>query len=165
MADPVLRITHGDDSFDLRGLTAQEMAKVKTETGFRNRQEFFDAITDEDPAAILAAFLLARIRKGEKPRWDDIDVNLDDVIAGFYDDTGRQVEPVIQTDDDGRPVLRDGVPVGERDEQGNLKWRYVDSGDPVPPTGSAETTSSPDTTPKPGESSASGSGIPTTVAS
>lgn len=174
MAEPVLRITHDGFSFDLRGLTAKEMAKVKTETGLKNRREFFDAITDEDPEALIAAFVLARTRAGETVRWADVDVDLDDVQAAYYDDTDREVEPVFETNEDGslllikrddndRP-LRDergdfipdpnGSPVGKRDARGALQWRYVDSGDLVPPTGSVEeTTSSPVTSLTPGGTS------------
>lgn len=181
MAEPVLRITHGDYSFDLRGLTAKEMAKVKAETGFANRREFFDAITDEDPNAIIAAFVLARTRNDEKVRWDDIDVDLDEVRAAYYDSTDREVEPVFETNDDGSMLLvkwtddgravkdeagkyipdPNGEPIGKRDKHGRLIWRYVDTGEEVPPTGSAETTtSSPATTSTPGDSLDSVSGIP-----
>lgn len=161
MAEPVLRITHGDYTFDFRGLTAKEMAKVKTETGFTNRGEFFDAITDEDPNAMIAAFVLARTRQGETVRWGDVDVDLDTVEAGYYDDTDRQVEPVFQTDDDGSLVLDDdGDPKPSRDKQGRVIWRYVDTGEEVPPTDSAETTPSPATTPTPSESPDSASPTP-----
>ena len=172
--EPVLRIRHGEYTFDLRGLTAKEMAKVKTETGLKNRREFFDAITDEDPEALIAAFVIARLRAGEQVRWADVDLDLDDVEAGYYDDTDREVEPVFETVEDGslllikrddsdRPVKDDkgnfipdpnGSPVGKRDSKGNLLWRYVESGEPVPPTGSVEeTTSSPVTSLKPGGTS------------
>lgn len=174
MAEPVLRITHGDHSFSFRGLTAKEMAKVKTETGLANKQAFFDAIIDDDPDALIAAFVLARTRAGEKVRWDDVDINLDDVQAAYYDETDREVEPVFETDDNdrillvkrdeaGRPVkdngkwvtATDGEPVGKRDKQGRLIWRYVDTGEEVPPTDSAETIPSPDTKPTSGDSSES----------
>lgn len=182
MADPKLRITHDGVSFDLRGLTAKEMARVKTETGLRNRGEFFDAITDEDPDALIAAFVIARTRAGETVRWSDVDVNLDDVEAGYFDDSDREVEPVFETagdgslllvkrDDDGR-VLKDdkghyipdpnGTPVGKRDDRGRLIWRYVDGSGDVPPTESVEETSSPATSTEPGESSASVYAIPAT---
>lgn len=179
MADPKLRITHDGDTFDLRGLTAKEMAKVKTETGFKNRAEFFDAITEEDPDALIAAFVIARTRKGETVRWSDVDIDLDKVEAGYYDDDDREVEPVFETvdgelllvkrDDDGR-VLKDdggnyipdpnGSPVGKRDDRGRLIWRYADTGEEVPPTGSAEETSSPAMSTERGGSSASVYEIP-----
>lgn len=174
--EPVLRISYDGHHFDLRGLKAKEMAQVKTETGLRSRREFFDAITDEDPDAMIAAFALARRREGENVRWSDVDVDLDQVEAGYYDDTDREVEPVFEMDgdslllvkrdendrplrDDSGAYIRDpnGSPVGKRDEQGRLVWRYVDTGEPVPPTDSA-VTSSPPTTPTPGESSESDSG-------
>lgn len=173
MAEPVLRVTYDGHTFDLRGISAKEMARVKTETGLANRREFFDAITDEDPNALIAAFVLARTRAGESVRWDDVDVVLDEVEAGYYDDTDREVEPVyemdgdslllVKRDDNDRPVKDaqgeyipdpNGSPIGKRDKRGNLIWRYVDTGEEVPPTDSVETqSSSPVTSLKPGGSS------------
>lgn len=161
MADPVSRLSCGDEYLELRGLMSDEMALVKRWTGLKNRQAFYDALIDEDPEAIQAAFTLARRRATDKPeavRFNQTRVNLDDLRWTRVVD-GRQVDWRVELDDDGKPLMaclddqgrpmrdEDGEfvkPSGSRDERvgpvliltddGKPSWFYVDSGDDVLPT-------------------------------
>ena len=196
MADlviPVRRVTIGDLYFDLANLMSDEMEQVSIWTGgaYKNRQEFYAALGDEIPPAIVAAMHLAKWRKtGEKPRYDDKwRVNLDD-IQWMRHVGGRAVDVKMEKDADGSPLLvvvdakgepvKDGknykLPTGDeaenvgfalhKDDDGNLSWYYTDTGEDVRPTKAPATsgsTGSPSTATK-RERSASVSGTPTTDA-
>lgn len=160
MTDFSVWVTHGDDTFKLKGLMASEFSKVKKWTGgdYVNHHDWFRAILNHDPDAILAAFTLLRFRENPETRWGDVDVDLTVVESRWCDDDGRAVRMRYQTDDDGNlKVDDDGLPIPVRDGK-NPVWEYVDTGDAVPPTPSPETTSTV-TTPTHGGSSESGSGI------
>lgn len=182
--DTILRLEYDGDTFDLHGLKALEMDQVNTWTGLATRKDFYAAIRAENPKALIAAFMLSRLRKGEKPRWGEVDVDLDELLAYHVDPEGRKVEPILEVDENGEPLLvkfdggeavKDddgnyvpdprGGPVAVLDAKGYARWRYVDTGEPVPPTDAAEETPSPATSPQPGSTSASDSGIPLTAVS
>lgn len=133
MADPTLVITIGEEEFPLAHVTAQEVLKVKAWTGFRNRKEWFTAITDEDPEALIAALVIAKQRKGDDVRFSDADFDFDDLDGKFLDDTGRQVEPVLKQAKDGTLILDDdGKPIPVTDKNGQQQWRDVESGEVLP---------------------------------
>lgn len=133
MADPTIVITFGTEEFPLAHVTAQEVIKVKTWTGLKNRREWFGAIGEEDPAALVAALVIAKQRKGDSIRFTDADFDFDDLDAKFIDESGRQVEPVMETNDDGSVKTdADGVPVRTVDADGKQMWRDVESSDVVP---------------------------------
>lgn len=162
MADPVVLIGFGDEEFALAHVTVQEMAKVKSWTAFRNRNVWFDAIRDEDPDALIAAYVLVKQRKGESVRFSEVDFDLDSLTAKLVDETGSEIEPVLERNADGS-IKTDakGQPVPALDAQGRVQWVYTSNGAPVPPTGTAwePITDSQET---PGSSSEFVSGIPTT---
>lgn len=160
MADPVLRVTSGDQHFDFAGLMAHEMVQVQKWTGIEKRREFHKAIRDEVPSAVLAAFTLVEWRAAgtdDPPRWGSAKVDLDALAWSWHVD-GRAVDMVVETDDDGRKLLavldergnpkRDGdgfvEPTGDPDErvgvvpilddEGNTQWRYADTGEDIRPT-------------------------------
>lgn len=133
MADPTMVISFGDEEFRLAGLKASEMLKVKAWTGCKNRQEWFTAISDEDPEALLAALVIAKQRKGENLRFSDADFEFDDLDGKFVDDQGREVEPVLELNDDGSMKKDDaGAPIPAKDEHGHPQWRAVESGEVLP---------------------------------
>lgn len=196
MADPVIpinRVTIGDLYFDLAALMSDEMEQVSIWTGgaYKNRQEFYAALREELPRAVVAALHVAKWRKtGEKPRYDDKwRVNLDDIRWSRHVG-GKAVDVSMEKDSDGAPLVvvvdakgqpvRDGknykLPTGDegekvgfilhKDEDGNLRWYYVDTGEDVRPTqmpATSGSTGSPSTATKPPRS-ASASGTPTTDA-
>lgn len=130
MADPTLVLTLGDETFELLHLSAQEMLKVKGWTGFKNRQEWFAAMLEEDPEALLAGLVLSKQRKGEPIRFSEADFDLDTLDAAFINEHGQKVEPVLQTDDAGTVVLdAAGKPIPVLDERGAQQWRDVESGE------------------------------------
>jgi hypothetical protein len=137
MPQPTLVFTLGEEDFTLSGVSAQEMMKVQAWTTYRNRKEWFTGLQQEDPAALLAAFVLVKQRKGENVRFSDADFDLDSLAAKFVDETGREMEPVVEKNKDGTVKLdKDGAPIPVfRD--GKAEWVYVDTGDPVPPTEAA----------------------------
>lgn len=133
MSDPVAVITFGDEEFSLAHVSAQEVIKVKAWTGCKNRQEWFTAITEEDPEALVAALVLAKQRKGETVRFADADFDFDDLDVKFVDDQGREVEPINQTNDDGSLKLdAQGRPLPSLDKDGKQQWRDVTSGEVIP---------------------------------
>lgn len=192
MADPVYpvhRVTAGEDHFDLAGLMSDEMAQVKAWTGHKNRAEFYQAMQDEDPDALTAAFSLVKWRKESKlPRWGEVRVCLDDLRWSRVVDN-RQVE-LIAEERDGKPLIvqvdGNGDPLKEGDSyleptgadgeklgfvlpktpEGHLRWRFTDTGEDVRPTEQPPTSGSsgsPSTAKTP-RSSGSGSGTKTTEA-
>lgn len=133
MADPTLVISFGDEEFRLAGLKAQEVMKVKAWTGFKNRKEWFTAISEEDPEALIAALVIVKQRKGENVRFADADFDFDDLDGKFLDEQGREVEPVMETNDDGS-LRKDekGDPIPVTDEHGAQQWRTVETGEVLP---------------------------------
>ena len=131
-------MTLGDEEFKLKGVTVQEMAKVKSWTSYKNRGEWFAAIGEEDPDALIAAYVLCKQRKGEQVRFSDVDFDLDALKGQWVDETGREVEPVLEKNKDGSfKTDKNGLPVPVLDKSGRAQWRYVDTGDAVPPVESA----------------------------
>lgn len=158
MADPSLIITFGEDEFPLSHVTAQEVIKVKTWTGVRNRRAWYQAISDEEPEALVAALVIARLRKNIPADFATADYDLDEIQAKFIDDAGREVEPVLLLKDDGSPKLDDdGAVIPVLGSDGKPQWREVTSGNVVP-FGSSESRTTSDTPMTPGSSSASASG-------
>lgn len=148
-----LRIDFGDGQvFELAHIKASEMAKVESWTGYTNRPEWLNAISEQRTAALVAALTLAKQRAGENVRFSDVDFDMDDLKVSLVDEQGREVEPVLVTDAEGEPILvkyvrnrpakddrggyiiddEDGRPVPELDSEGQQVWRYVDSGELVP---------------------------------
>lgn len=162
MAEPVIpvhRITADDGThFDLADLMSDEMAQIKSWTGCKNRAEFYDALRQEDPDAITAAFTLVKRRNGEPDAaFRGTRVNLDRLVwTRVVDDRPvdliveeRDGEPlIVQLDKKGDPLTDDqGAyldPTYADDEirgfvllktpEGHLRWRYVDTGEEVRPT-------------------------------
>lgn len=159
MADYALRITMGDETFTLAHITVQEMAKVQTWTGFKNRRQWQAEIGQEDPNALIAAYVLSRRRRGEDVRFSDVDFDLDSLEVTFVDEAGREVEPLFEKDADGAYRLQDGIPIPVLDGTGEPTWIYTDTGTPVDPTPAASRPTSP-TPPTPGNSTEFVSGIP-----
>lgn len=160
MAGFVIAVTLGDEEFRLDRVTVKEVDRVCGLTSYKNKREWFDGITAEEPKATIAAYIIAKARQGVKVRWDDVDFD-DDTNARFVDESGREVEPKLDVNDDGTVKTTDGgmpVPV-LRD--GKAVWVYSDTGEEVPPTPEVVTATS-DTPPTPGSSSESDSGIPMT---
>lgn len=157
-----LQVTLGDEQFTLAHISVQDMVKVKSWTGLKNRDEWAAAIGEEDPEALIAAYVLAKQRKGENLRFTDADFDLDSLEAAWVDDTGRRVEPLFEKNPDGSYRLNDKrLPIPVLDKTGAATWVFTDTGDPVPPTTVDSEPTSP-TPVKPGNSSESDSGIPTT---
>jgi hypothetical protein len=158
MADPKIVITLGDEEFSLAGASAQEVLKVKTWTGYRNRRAWFDGITDEQPEALLAALCIAKQRKGEQVDYYAVDIDLDTLEGKFIDDQGREVEPVLELKDDGTlKTDKDGDPIPVTDKDGKPQWRDVVSGDVIP-FGISESKTTSTTPLKRGSSSVSAGG-------
>lgn len=158
MADPTLVITFGDDEFPLSHVTAQEVIRVKEWIGCRNRRDWYSLISDEDPAAIVAALVIARRRKGIDADFATADFDLDAIEAKFVDDRGAEVEPVLVMNEDGSPKLgSDGAVIPVLGSDGKPQWRDVVEGTVVPFGDSASRTTSATPLP-PGSSSASGTG-------
>lgn len=163
MADPVLRLSYKDATFVVGKMSAQELIQVGKWTGFNRRRSLEQAILDEDPTALVAVFAIARRRAGELDvSYSDVDVDLDEVKAALIDEQGREIEPVFETNADGTLKLGE-----ETDADGKVKkvplpvivdkqvqYRYVDTGEAVPPTSSVGTPS-PDTSATLGDSSVS----------
>lgn len=133
MADPSVLLTFADEQFTLAHISVQEMMKVKGWTPYKNRREWFTAIGNEDPEALLAAYVLTKQRKGEDVRFSEVDFDLDTLGAKFVDDDGREVEPVVEKLKDGTVKTdKDGAPIPVLDKSGRPKWTYADTGEPVP---------------------------------
>lgn len=192
MADPVQpihRLTHDKEHFDLADLWSDEMAQVKSWTGFSNRQEFYQALQNEDADAVVAAFSLVKWRAENKvPRWSEVRVNMnalawsrivgDREVAVLLEE--RDGKPlVVQVDKNNEPIkdAKGGYldPTGADDErvgfallktdEGYLRWKFTDTGEEVRPT--TEPTSGQNDSPstaKKRSSSASGSGTGATEA-
>ena len=134
MADPTLIVSIGAVEFPLAHVSAQEVIKAKQWTGCANRRDWFTAIVNEEPEALLAALVIAKQRAGETVTYSpDVDFNYDDVSAKFVDDQGREVEPVLELKPDGTVRLDDaGKPIPVLDEHGEQQWRDVKTGDVTP---------------------------------
>ena len=162
MAGFVIAVTLGDEEFRLDRVTVKEVDKVCGLTSYKNKREWFDGITAEEPKATIAAYIIAKARQGVKVRWEDVDFD-DDVNARFVDDAGREVQPKLEMNDDGTVKTFDnGLPVPVM-RNGSAVWVYSDTGEEVPPP-EAEVASPPTSAipPTPGSSSGSDSGTPTT---
>lgn len=134
MLTPKIQVTLGDETFTLSGLKVQEMAKVKSWTSLKNREEWWKAITEEDPDALIAAYVLVKQRKGEQVRFSDADFDLDTFDVDLVDEQGRKVMPVFEQNTDGTVKTRDdGSPIPAL-KDGEAQWKYVETGEPVPPT-------------------------------
>lgn len=141
--EPTLCVKLGGESLTIKRLSVQEMLKVKSWTAgqISSRQELWEAIKAEDPEALIAAYCLAKARAGDTVRFADADFDLDSLDVTVVADNGREVEPVVQRNDQDEPRLDDNgnaIPVLNAD--GSAKWRYVDTGEEVPPTETASST-------------------------
>lgn len=140
--DPTLVVTMADQEFKIGGVSVQEMIKVKAWTRLATRELFYQGVIAEDPEALLAAYCLARLRAGDKVSYADDDFDLDELGAKLVDDTGRAVEPVVETNRDGTVKTgKDGAPIAVLDTGGRRVWRYADTGEHVPPAATDSTTS------------------------
>ena len=163
--EPTLVVTLGDVEFPMSGVTLQEMYKVTSTTRYKNKREWFAAIQDDEPEALIAAYVMAKARAGETVRFNDANFDLDDMAAKLVDETGREVEPVLEKNPDGSLKFTEnddgsqGTPIPVLDGQGQPQWVYSDTGEPVRPTSAAEPPTSV-TPPMPGPPSESVSGTP-----
>jgi len=146
MAGFVVRLTLGDEQFLLDKVSVQEVDRVTGWTSYKNKREWFAALQREEPKAQIAAYIIAKARDGVTVRWSEVDFP-DDVQACWVDESGREVEPLLEENEDGTlktdadgmplPVLRDGQPV----------WVFSDTREEVPPTtredGSSPTSDTP----------------------
>lgn len=165
--EPTLIVTLGDVDFSMAGVTAQEMYKVVGTTRYKNKREWFTALENDEPEALIAAYIMAKARKGESVRFADANFNLDDMSARLVDDSGREVRPVLEVDADGsikytvNPDGTQGRPIPVLDGQGDPQWVYADTNEPVPPTEAApQPPTSTDTAKEPGPVSESSSTTP-----
>ena len=141
--EPTLVVVLGDEEFPMAGVTVQEMYRVTSTTSYKNRQAWFAGIRNDEPEALIAAYMLAKSRKGETVRFADADFDMDDLSAKLVDESGREVEPVLEKNPDGSLKFTknddgsQGDPIPVLDGQGRAQWIYTDSGDPVVPTEAA----------------------------
>ena len=131
----VVRLTFGDDVFDVVGLMASEVAKISLWTGLASKRAWISALGDEDIEALRAGKALMLQRRGEDVRFSDVDFDTDTVTVAMADGvTGREIDPVLVLDDDGEPKLdKKGRPSFVQVD-GRDAWRFTDDGSPVPPT-------------------------------
>lgn len=143
MAQPKMVVRLGEVQWDFADVRAQEMLKVCSWTPYKNRGEWFAAIIREEPAAIIAAVLLTKQRRGENATFDEVDINLDDTEAWFVSPTGIRIQPSFEKKADGTLRLtKDGAPVPVLDVAGDQVWTDVETGDAVPLGEPSETSSS-----------------------
>lgn len=142
MAELTIAMTMGDEELRLKHITIKELLAVKTWTGIATKAEWLAAVQAGDVEALQAAYGIAKWRStGTKPRVDDLDYDTDTQNTRLVDGTDREVELVFETKADGSLKLdKDGSPIMSREKDGAAKLRYVDTGDPVPPTETASTT-------------------------
>lgn len=141
--EPILVVTVGGQEFPLETPSVQEVRDVKRWTGFVSKQEWFEALIREDADAVLASYVIAKRRQGERLDFDDLTDFPADVEAKFTDGAGREVEPMLEKNDDGTTKLDNrGRPTPVLDAGGNRQWRDVESGAVVPFEPKTTTTSS-----------------------
>lgn len=135
MFKPIVRLTFGEEVFDVVKLMASEVAKVQSWTGLSSKSSWFEALGQEDIDAFRAGYTLMKQRAGEDIRFSDVDFDTDDMRADFVDPaTGRPVEPILELDDEGDPKLNSkGTPIAVKDKAGHPTWKFTDDGSPVPP--------------------------------
>jgi len=131
----VVRLTFGEETFDVVKLMASEVAKISAWTGLGSKRAWVQALGEENIDAFRAGYTLMKQRAGEDIRFSDADFDTDLMSVIMVDVDGREIEPDLVLDDDGDPVVGPkGRPVFvQRD--GQDAWRYADDKSPVPPTG------------------------------
>lgn len=136
---PVVRITFGAESFDVVKLMASEVAKIQAWTGLSSKNAWIQALGQQDIDAYRAGYTLMLQRRGDDIRFSDADFDTDDMdVVMIEASSGREVEPILQLDDEGDPIVNSkGRPVTVKDAKGDDCWKYTDDGSPVPPTSEA----------------------------
>lgn len=166
--EPTLVVVLGDQTFPMTNVSVQEMYKVAGMTRYKNRQEWFEGIRNEEPEAQIAAYMIMKARAGQQVRFNEVDFD-SDVQFKLTDDTGQEIEPVFQKNDDGSLKFRQDaegkqVPIPVLDGRGEPQFIYTTTGQPVPTEAAPEPPTSA-TPAQPGEPSESASGIPVTLPS
>lgn len=165
--DPVLVVTVGGEDFRLENPSVQDVRDVKHWTGgeFASKQAWFSAIIREDADALLAAYVIAKRRKGVQVTWEDVTKSQSfsaDIEAKFVDGD-REVEAVVERNDDDSPkVDARGNLIPVLDAEGRQTWRDVTSGQVIP-FGKTDQTSG--TGPTPSSSGVTGTGTQGTAVS
>ncbi|MGZ4663722.1 MAG: hypothetical protein ACXV5Q_01380 [Frankiaceae bacterium] len=136
---PVVRVSFGDEHFDVVNLMATDVRKIRAWTGCSNKQAWLQALGEQDIDAITAAYVLMRQRRGESIRFDDADFDTDDLTIDTLDPkTERPISPKWVLDAEGEPALNSkNQPVPEKDAHGQPVWTFDDDGSTVPPTSKA----------------------------
>jgi hypothetical protein len=131
----VVRLTFGEETFDVVKLMASEVAKIRTWTSLASKRAWVEALGAEDIDAFRAGYTLMKQRAGEDIRFSDADFDTDEMSVTMIDGAnGREVEPNLVLDEDGDPVLdaKDRPQFVQVD--GVDSWLYSDDGSAVPPT-------------------------------
>lgn len=139
--EPTLVVSMGGHDVPTEHITVQEMRQVKIWTSFGTRRDWFAAVIQEDPDALIAAYCIATKRQGQEVKFSEADFDLDTLDARLVAPDGRAVEPKLEKNKDGTLKLdAKKQPVPVLDKKGQQIWLYADSGDEVPPTVPAPTT-------------------------
>lgn len=164
--EPILTLTVGGENFPLETPSVQEVRDVKRWTGFASKQEWYAALIREDGDALLASYVIAKRRRGEHAEYGDATDFPADIVAKFTDGAGREVEPVLERNDDGSTRLDErGNAIPVLDEDGVRQWRDVESGVVVPFAATTPTTTTTSgSSPERSSSGDTGTGTPTIVA-
>jgi len=129
----VIVVEVGGETLALSTPTVQEVREVKRWTGFASKGDWFSAIIREDADALLAAYVIAKRRKGERADYDDATDFPADTTAKWTDGGGREVRPILEENPDGTLKLDPrGNVIPVLDEEGNQKWRDAESGNVIP---------------------------------
>lgn len=154
-----MRLTFGEETFDVVNVMASEVAKIGMWTGYASKSEWLRAVGAEEIKAWQAAYTLMKQRAGEQVTFEQVDFDTDTLDSDWIDPpTGRSISPMLMKDPNGE-VAKDhhGDPIPLKDGKGNVQWEYDDDGTVVPTEGDQSTSTG---RPSSGSSSASEPGPP-----
>lgn len=100
-------------------IKASEAEQIQKWTGYGIREWEMAVVGENDVLALKGLLCLDRFRRGEHPKFADVEIeDLDSVTADFYDEKGRKV--TAKVDEDGKTVVVKGQSVllfdGEEDD-------------------------------------------------
>lgn len=148
----------GDEELRVANVMLTEMLAIQAWTGFDSKDEWLVAFNAGNVLAVQAGYALAVWRNtGEKPRLGSLNFDLDTMDSHLIDDTGAKVMFKVDQNEDGTMKTDEkGKPQLVLDVDGNMQMFYVDTGEPVPPTGEVvESTTTSPTPPTSGKPSVS----------
>jgi len=73
----VVRLTFGEETFDVVKLMASEVAKISAWTGLGSKRAWVQALGEENIDAFRAGYTLMKQRAGEDIRFSDADFDTD----------------------------------------------------------------------------------------